>query len=100
MFIPRGIYERAPYYWVIVGTGLMLMGTYLGATSDASYYALGLGGGAIAFVWGLLMFRKRLLRELRQPCSTYDEYLDQTCELNFRPDPVEEHLSGQQNNPG
>ena len=98
MFVPQGIYERAPYYWVIVGASLMVMGTYLGATSDASYYAAGLGGGAIAFVWGLLTFRKRLLRELRRPCSTYDDYLDQTCELNLRPEPVEEQLSGQNQN--
>ena len=98
MFVPKGIYERAPYYWVIVGASLMVMGTYLGATLDVSYYAVGLGGGAITFVWGLLTFRKRLLRELRRPCSTYDDYLDQTCELNFRPESVEEQLSGQGQN--
>jgi hypothetical protein len=93
MFIPRGLYERAPYYWVIVGTSLMVMGTYLGATSNPGYYAAGLGGGAIASIWGLLIFRKRLLREVRRPCSTYDDYLDQTCELNYRPEPLEERLS-------
>jgi hypothetical protein len=71
------------------------MGTYLGATADSNYYIGGVGGGTIAFIWGLLIFRKRLLREVRRPCSTYDEYLDQTCELNFRPDAPDEHLSRQ-----
>lgn len=73
----------------------MLMGTYLGTTANPNYYVGGVGGGAIAFVWGLLIFRQRLSREVRRPCSTYDEYLDQTCELNFRPDAAPEHVSGQ-----
>ena len=95
MFIPRGLYERAPYYWVVLGATLMLMGTYLGATAGSTYAAAGVACGASAFVWGLLTFRKRLLREVRRPCSTYDDYLDQTCELNFRPESVDEGLQGQ-----
>ena len=86
MFIPRGLYERAPYYWVILGAVLMMMGVYLGATAGSGYYFAGVGCGAIALVWGLLTFRKRLIRDVRRPCSTYDDYLDQTCELNFRPE--------------
>jgi hypothetical protein len=95
MFIPRGLYERAPYYWVVLGAILMMMGTYLGTTASPSYYIGGVGGGAIAFVWGLLIFRQRLLREVRRPCTTYDEYLDQTCELNLRPESRGEHVSRQ-----
>ena len=30
------------------------------------------------------VFGRRLAQESRQPCATYDEYLDQTCELNVR----------------
>jgi hypothetical protein len=95
MFISRGLYERAPYYWVILGVLLIVMGTYLGASADAKYYVGGTGGGILACIWGLLIFRKRLSREARRPCSTYDEYLEQTCELSFRPDPPRDQLPGQ-----
>ncbi len=84
MFLPKGIYERAPYYWIILGVFLIIMGVYLGVTSDSTYSIAGMGIGAISCIWGLLVFQRRLEREVRHPCSTYDEYLDQTCELNVK----------------
>ena len=48
------------------------------------YFLAGVSGGAFAFVWGLFVFKRRLAQKRRKVCSTYDEYLDQTMELNLR----------------
>ena len=82
MYVPKGIYERAPYYWIILGVLLIVMGTYLVATGNNNFFAAGIIGGLIACVWGLRIVRHRLVRENRKICSTYDDYLTETCELN------------------
>lgn len=84
MFIPKGLYEYAPFYWIVLGIFLIVVGTYLGTAGNSLYLYAGIGGGAIAALWGLRVFQRRLSQANRQPCSTYDEYLDQTCELNVR----------------
>ena len=84
MFVPKVVYEYAPYYWIVLGIFLIVVGTYLGMAGNHTYLLAGVGGGAIACIWGLLVFQRRLSQTNRQPCSTYDEYLDQTCELNVR----------------
>ena len=84
MFIPKSLYEKAPFFWVVLGILLVLFGIYYGKAGDRDFFLAGLGGGAFAVFWGLLLFGRRLARESRKPCSTYDEYLDQTMELNLR----------------
>lgn len=84
MFIPKGVYEYAPYYWIVLGIFLIAVGTYLGTTGNDTFLIAGIGGGLVACLWGLRVFQRRLSRTDRKPCSTYDEYLDQTCELNVR----------------
>jgi hypothetical protein len=84
MFVPKSVYEYAPYYWIVLGIFLIAVGTYLGTTGHDLFLITGVGGGVIACLWGLRVFQRRLSRTDRQPCSTYDEYLDQTCELNVR----------------
>ncbi|NIS91291.1 MAG: hypothetical protein GTN98_14660 [Woeseiaceae bacterium] len=84
MFIPKGIYETAPYYWIVLGISLIGVGTYLGTEGNHLFLFAGIGGGTIACIWGLVVFKQRISQQSRQTCSTYDEYLDQTCELNVR----------------
>jgi hypothetical protein len=84
MFVPKIVYEKAPFYWIILGVLLIVTGTYYGKAGDPVFFLAGIGGGAIAFVWGLVIFSRRLAQESRKPCATYDEYLDQTCELNLK----------------
>lgn len=88
MFIPKSIYEKAPYYWIVLGILLIAFGIYYGRAGNQEYFFAGIGGGAFACIWGLQVFRRRLAQETRQPCSTYDDYLDQTCELNLRTGPL------------
>jgi hypothetical protein len=88
MFVPKFIYEKAPFYWIILGVLLIVIGTYYGKMGDPIFFAAGIGGGAIACVWGLVVFGRRLSRQERQPCESYDDYLDQTCELNLRMNPI------------
>lgn len=84
MFVPKIVYEKAPYYWIVLGILLVLFGVYYGQAGNQEFFFAGIGGGAIACGWGLSVFRRRLAQESRQPCSTYDEYLDQTMELNLK----------------
>jgi hypothetical protein len=88
MFIPKFVYENAPYYWIVLGVLLIGFGIYYFQAGNQEYFLAGIGGGAFSLVWGLLVLRRRLAQETRQPCSTYDDYLDQTCELNLNSGPV------------
>ena len=92
MFIPKFVYEKAPYYWIVLGVLLIVFGIYYFQDGNREYFLAGIGGGAFACIWGLLVFRRRLAQETRQPCSTYDDYLDQTCELNLNSDPINERV--------
>lgn len=84
MFVPKGIYENAPYYWIVLGILLIAVGIYLGTAGNPLFLFAGIGGGTIACIWGLVIFKQRISQDSRQPCTTYDEYLEQTCELNVR----------------
>jgi len=88
MFIRKSLYENAPYYWIVLGVLLIAFGIFYAKSGNQEFFLAGMGGGAFACVWGLLIFRRRLAQESRKPCSTYDEYLDQTCELNLRSGPI------------
>ena len=83
MIISQNLYDRSPYYWTVVGAALIFVGTYLGVTQHALWYAFGIGGGSFACAWALRIFRLRLARKNTQPRTPYDYYLDQTCELNL-----------------
>ena len=86
MFTPKELYERAPFFWVTLGAVLVMTGIYFGAAVSPIYSIAGVGCGAAAFVRGLLVFRKRMLPDVERSYSAYDDYLDQTCELNYRPE--------------
>jgi hypothetical protein len=84
MYVPKTVYENAPYYWIVLGVLLILFGGYYGKAGNMEFLFAGVGGGTFAIIWGLLVFKHRLSQESRKPCSTYDEYLDQTMELDLR----------------
>jgi hypothetical protein len=84
MFVPKFIYENAPYYWIVLGALLIALGVFYGRAGNQEFFIAGLAGGAFACVWGVVVFGRRLARESRKPCTTHDEYLDQTMELNLR----------------
>jgi len=88
MFIRKSIYENAPYYWIVIGVLLIAFGIYYGKSGNQEFFLAGIGGGVFACIWGLFIVKRRLGQEARKPCSTYDEYLDQTCELNLRSGPI------------
>ena len=94
MFISKTLYEKAPFYWIVLGILLIACGIYYGRAGNQDYFLAGIGGGAFACIWGLLVLRRRQAQEKRQPCSTYDEYLDQTCELNLNSGPISESVQG------
>jgi len=90
--MPKTLYENAPYYWIVLGALLIAFGIYYGVAGNREYLIAGISGGMFACIWGSLVLRRRLAREARQPCSTYDEYLDQTCELNLRSGPLSDSV--------
>ena len=84
MYIPKTVYENAPYYWIVLGVLLILVGVFYARTGHQEFFLAGVAGGTFALVWGLFVFKRRLAQAKRKVCSTYDEYLDQTMELNLR----------------
>ncbi|MDH3534042.1 MAG: hypothetical protein OEO82_13995 [Gammaproteobacteria bacterium] len=77
------MYERAPQYWLLLGLLFCLVGTYLGLQIERLYLYLGLVVGAACCLWSFLIFMRR---SLRRPDVDTDPGLDQTCELNYKPD--------------
>jgi hypothetical protein len=77
VFIRRELYDSAPYYWVIVGIILLVLGTYLAVAGTSGHFVLGLISGAISCAWGLCVFQQQLSRKVQRRCSTCDENLQQ-----------------------
>jgi hypothetical protein len=88
MYVPKTVYENAPYFWVALGVLLIVFGAFYGKAGNLEYLIAGVGGGTFACAWGLIVFKRRLAQESRKPCATYDEYLDQTMELDLRSGPL------------
>jgi len=83
MWLPTAFYERAPQYWLLLGLAFGLAGAYLGIKIHPLLMYLGLVIGAACCGWSLRIF---LQRSARDPQIETDPGLDQTCELNYRPD--------------
>lgn len=81
MWLPTPVYERAPYYWLLLGLLLIVTGTYLGLQADRIYLYLGAPVGLASCAWGI---RVLMRRRIRRPAADLD--LDQTCELNYTPE--------------
>lgn len=83
MWLPAPFYERAPLYWLLLGLLLIIVGTYLGLQIDRMFLYLGLGMGLACCIWSIRIFMRR---SLRRPAANIDSGLDQTCELNYKPE--------------
>jgi hypothetical protein len=82
MWLPTPFYERAPHYWLLLGLLLVIIGIYLGFEVHRSYMYFGVGIGLACCLWSLRIF---IRGKPRRPELKYDDYLDQTCELNYNP---------------
>lgn len=75
--------EHAPQYWLLVGLLLIVLGTFFGLQIARPYIFVGIGGGVFCGLAALRSFAKRSgPPQIEHP----DAGLDQTCELNYRPD--------------
>jgi len=63
MYLPNSIYERAPYYWLLMGLLLLILGVYLGIQMDSRFLVLGVLLGVASCAWGIRV----LLRRSRRP---------------------------------
>ena len=50
--------------------------------SITAFISLGIVIGVACGIWTIRAFTKR---KNQQPVASYDDYLDQTCELNYEP---------------
>jgi len=83
MWLPSAVYERAPQYWLLLGLLLIITGTYLGFQVGRMFMYVGIGVGLACCAWSI---RVLMQRKIRRPAQNQDPELDQTCELNYKPD--------------
>ena len=83
MWLPDPIYKRAPYYWMLLGVLFIFVGTYHALKGGGTIGLIGASAGVVSCFWSL---RVALHRRTRGEAINDDPELDQTCELNFRPD--------------
>jgi hypothetical protein len=83
MWLPDLIYKRAPYYWMLLGVLFIFVGTMRTMSGDPMFGLICLGSGVVSCFWSL---RVAMHRRTRGEAISDDPELDQTCELNFRPD--------------
>ncbi len=48
-----------------------------------TFIYLAIAVGIVVAIWGI---RAATKKEEQPPAANYDDYLDQTCELNYKPD--------------
>ena len=48
-----------------------------------TFIYLAIAAGIVVAIWGL---RTMTSKEQEPPAQNYDDYLDQTCELNYKPE--------------
>ncbi len=51
--------------------------------STTTFIYLGIAIGIAVAIWAIRAVKKR---KSEPPVAKYDDYLDQTCELNYKPD--------------
>ena len=70
MWLPNAFYDRAPFYWVFVGSLLIILGIYLGIEVSQIFLVCGVGAGILSCLWGLRVYFRRSGRQ--QPVKTAD----------------------------
>ena len=69
--------------WLIAGLALMVIGALLGLQGSLYFLYAGAAIGAGCIAWSIRLARRA---KLPQPIEVVDPDLDQTCELNYRPE--------------
>ncbi|RZV36126.1 MAG: hypothetical protein EX272_09295 [Chromatiales bacterium] len=60
MYIPKSIYTYAPFYWLVVGALLALLGFRVGSEGGEMFQYFSVALGALSAVWGLrIIFMRR-----------------------------------------
>ncbi len=63
MYIPKSIYTYAPYYWIIVGVLLALLGLRVGSEGGQMFQYFSVTLGALSAAWGVrIIFIRRAQR--------------------------------------
>lgn len=83
MWIPDSIYKPAPYYWMVLGVFFVALGTFRASQGDFLVGSACFAAGVASCVWSLHVALRRRSRHHTVPD---DLDLDQTCELNYRPE--------------
>ncbi|MDX1481036.1 MAG: hypothetical protein R3315_05130 [Woeseiaceae bacterium] len=83
MWLPDSVYKPAPYYWMVLGVFFVALGTFRASQGDFVIGSACFAAGVASCVWSL---RVALRRRSRDQVAYQDLDLDQTCELNYRPD--------------
>ena len=83
MWLPRSVYRFTPYYWMLLGVLLVVLGTYRLTKVDLVIGMVCLVSGVASCFWSLQV---GLSRRTRPESDADDVALDQTCELSYKPD--------------
>lgn len=95
MWLPAPLYRNAPYYWMLTGIALVVVGTVGIQNVDFVIGLICLCCGAASCFWSVYIALYRqgypeltesLRRDEFREAAAMDPDLDQTCELNYRPD--------------
>jgi hypothetical protein len=69
MYIPKPIYQYAPYYWLVVGVLLALLGFRVGSEGGQMFQYFSVTLGALSCAWGVRII---FLRRAEQRLTTVD----------------------------
>lgn len=59
MYIPKSIYTYAPYYWLVVGALLALLGFRVGSEGGQMFQYFSVTLGALSAAWGVRIILMR-----------------------------------------
>ncbi len=70
MYIPKPIYDYAPYYWLVVGLLLALLGFRVGSEGGQMFQYFSVSLGALSAAWGVLILLRRRARQRLEALET------------------------------
>ena len=59
MWLPSQFYEKAPYYWLLLGLLFIVVGSYLGLQVELNYLYFGVAVGLCCCLWSIRVFTVR-----------------------------------------
>lgn len=69
MYLPKSVYKAAPFYWIVVGVLMALLGLRIGQEGGHLFRNFAVALGALSCVWGVRILLVRRSRNTEEAAA-------------------------------